>query len=131
MKYLLDTNTLIYFFKNQGRVAEALLACNSKEVGISSLVYYELKVGIAKSQSPQKRLEQLNALVSQIGVLPFGGEEADTAALIRANLEQKGMPIGPLDTLIAATAITHQCTLITHNTAEFSRVSGLLLQDWY
>jgi tRNA(fMet)-specific endonuclease VapC len=131
VKYLLDTNTLIYFFKNQGRVAEALLACNSKEVGIASLVYYELKVGIAKSQSPQKRLEQLNALVDQINVLPFSIKEADAAALIRANLEQKGLPIGPLDTLIAATAVTHQCTLITHNTAEFSRVSGLQLQDWY
>jgi tRNA(fMet)-specific endonuclease VapC len=106
VKYLLDTNTLIYFFKNQGRVAEALLACNSKEVGIASLVYYELKVGIAKSQSPQKRLEQLNALVDQINVLPFTTREADAA-------------------------VTHKCILITHNTAEFSRVSGLQLQDWY
>ena len=131
MKYLLDTNTLIYFFKYQGRVAQYLLACDTTEIALSSIVYYELKVGIAKSNAPQKRLAQLTSLVSQVTLLPFAEKEAGFAALVRAELERKGTPIGSLDTLIAATALAHQCVLITHNTAEFSRVAGLMLQDWY
>lgn len=61
MKYLLDTNTLIYFFKNQGRVAHYLLACDTTDIALSSIVYYELKVGIEKSNAPQKRLAQLTS----------------------------------------------------------------------
>lgn len=64
-------------------------------------------------------------------VLPFGVEEAKTAALLRARLEEKGTPIGPLDTLIAATALTHGGVLVTRNVREFGRVLGLTTEDWY
>jgi len=131
MKYVLDANTLIYFFKNQGQVAQRLMACHSSEIAVPAIVYYELKVGIAKSNAPQKRLEQLTSFISQVSVLPFTEKEADVAAIIRARLEQNGTPIGPLDTLIAATALAHDAVLITHNTAEFTRVLGLKHSDWY
>ena len=98
---------------------------------ISSIVYYELKVGIAKSNAPEKRLYQLNSLVSQISLLAFTEKEANTASHIRATLERKGIPIGALDTLIAATAIANNATLVTHNTGEFSRVTELQLTDWF
>jgi tRNA(fMet)-specific endonuclease VapC len=131
VKYLLDTNTVIYFFKGQGSVAQNLLTCHSSDIAISAIVYYELKVGIAKSTAPHKRAEQLSSFISQVDVLPFAEKESDIAASIRAKLEQSGTPIGPLDTLIAATALAHNRILVTRNTAEFSRVLGLNLLDWY
>jgi tRNA(fMet)-specific endonuclease VapC len=129
--YVLDTNTLIYFFKGMGRVAHRLLNTPPKDIGIPAIVLFELQVGIAKSQSPAKRTNQLESLVNLVNVLPFGYAEAKSAARIRVQLEQKGSPIGPFDTLIAGTALAHQAVLVTHNTNEFVRINGLMLEDWY
>lgn len=129
--YVLDTNTLIYFFKDMGRVAHQLVNTPPKDIGIPAIVLFELEVGIAKSQSPAKRTSQLESLVALVNILPFGPDEAKSAAGVRVQLEQKGSPIGPFDTLIAGTALAHQAVLVTHNTNEFGRVSGLILEDWY
>lgn len=129
--YVLDTNTLIYFFKGIGKVAEKLLDTPPKEIGIPSIVVYELEVGIAKSTSPEKRTAQLADLLSLINVLPFGLQEARSAAQIRAALEKQGQPIGPYDTLIAATALASQAALITHNTKEFGKIKQLKCEDWF
>ena len=129
--YLLDTNTLIYFFKNMGNVSERLLSKSPREIAIPVIALYELEVGIAKSKKPQKRRKQLNELISQVTVFPFGKEEAATAAHIRANLESKGTPIGPYDTLIAGIALSTKSTLVTRNTKEFNRIKKLTLEDWF
>ena len=129
--YVLDTNTLIYFFKGLGAVAEILLAKTPKEIAIPSIVLFELEVGIAKSTSPQKRKQQLKELESIIQILPFGYSEALAAASIRTALEKQGQWIGPYDILIAATALSNKGILVTHNTKEFARVKGLLREDWY
>ncbi|WP_339135805.1 MAG: type II toxin-antitoxin system VapC family toxin [Candidatus Electrothrix sp. GW3-4] len=129
--YLLDTNTLIYFFKDIGNVAETLLSKSPKDISIPSIVLYELEVGIAKSNNPKKRKKQLEALTSRITVQSFTPREAEVAAMIRADLEKKGRPIGPYDTLIAGTALSVNATLVTRNTKEFQRVSGLSLEDWF
>ena len=131
MSDLLDTNALIYFFRGQGRVAERLLATPVSEVLISAVTLFELRVGIAKSSSPDKRLRQLDELLSVIAVIPFGSAEAREAAEIRAALEARGTPIGPMDTLIAGTAKAHGATLVTRNVVEFGRVDGLVLEDWF
>ncbi len=130
MKFVLDTNTVIYFFKGVGNVAHNLLAQPPSAVFIPTVVVYELEVGIAKSNAPQKRRQQLQTLLSAAQTLPFGLPEAQAAAHLRATLEKLGTPIGHYDTLIAATALANGATLVTHNTSEFSRVSGLQLQDW-
>jgi tRNA(fMet)-specific endonuclease VapC len=91
--YVTDTNTLIYFFKGSGNVAQKLLSIPPKEIGIPSIVLYELEVGIAKSKSPRKRLKQLEDMMSIITVLPFTAKEARCSAMIRAQLERKGIPI--------------------------------------
>jgi len=127
----LDTNTLIHFFKGQGRVADQLLATSPAEVAIPAVVLYELEVGIAKSSSPEARRRQLDQLLDAVEVLPFGPAEARAAARARAQLERAGAGIGPLDTLIAGTALAHGATLVTHNTAEMARVPGLLVVDWF
>ena len=129
--YLLDTNTLIYFFKGVGNVAKTLMSKSPQEIGIPSIVLYELQVGIAKSKSPQKRIKQLSELTSIVNIVNFTDKEAESAAKIRAELEQKGSSIGPFDTLIGATALANQCILVTHNTKEFGRIKNLQLEDWY
>lgn len=128
--YLLDTNTLIYFFKGIGNVADTLFSFSPKEIAVPSIVVYEIQVGIAKSNNPQKREEQLAQLLSQITVIDFTLKEAKACANIRAALESKGTPIGPMDTLIAGYALSGGHTLVTNNTKEFQRVAGLKLQNW-
>lgn len=129
--YALDTNTLIYFFKGAGRVTEHLFNTAPASIAIPAIVLYEIETGIAKSSQPEKRRQQLDQLLEIITLLPFDRPAATCAASIRARLEQTGIPIGPLDTLIAAIALANNTTLVTHNTREFSRVPDLPLTDWY
>jgi len=129
--YILDTNTLIFFFKGVGNVSQNLLKNSPKEIGIPTIVLFELEVGIAKSQSPQKRIKQLQEVTSLVNILPFSSKEIKISAKIRAELEKKGTPIGPYDLLIAGTVLTHQAILVTHNTTEFKRIKKLRIEDWY
>ena len=129
--YLLDTNTLIYFFKGIGRVSERLLSVPPQQIKIPAIVVYELEVGLNKSKAPQKRQTQLNHFLSSVEIFGFGPAEAKAAAQIRSALEKVGTPIGPIDTLIAGTALAHRATLVSHNTREFSRIKQLQLEDWY
>lgn len=129
--YVLDTNTLIYFFKGMGKVADRLLSESPRTMGIPAIVVFELQVGIQKSSSPRKRIGQLREVTSAVRILPFGEREADSAALIRVRLESRGASIGPYDILIAGTALAHRATLVTHNTTEFGRIPNLSIEDWY
>jgi tRNA(fMet)-specific endonuclease VapC len=129
--YLLDTNTVIYFFKGLGNVATRLLEVSPAEVSISSVTLFELHVGIQKAGSPGTRLEQLEQFISLIRVIDFSSREATAAAELRARLEKMGRPIGPLDNLLAGTALAHQATFITRNLKEFARVRGLSVENWY
>ena len=129
--YALDTNTVIYFFKNVGHVAEHLFSLPPHEIALPSVVLYELEVGIAKSTAPEKRRAQLNELLTVVRVLPFSENEAAISAKVRATLEQAGTPIGPLDMMIAGTALANNAILVTHNTKEFSRIDSLSLEDWF
>ena len=131
MKYLLDTNTLIYYFKGLGNVKERLLACQPSEIVLSSVVYYELQVGILKSTSPQKRIAQLAILKNQVSWVDFDEKSAEATAQIRVELERMGKPIGAYDVQIAGMAMANDLILVTHNTGEFGRVSGLKLEDWF
>lgn len=129
--YIIDTNTLIYFFKGMGNVPNRFLSVSPKDIAIPAIVIYELEYGIAKSSSPRKRQAQLKEICSLVTILPFGVGEASASASIRAKLEKKGTPIGPSDILIAGTAIEHQGILVTNNLKEFSRVPKLKTENWY
>lgn len=128
--YALDTNTVIYFFKGQGNVAARLLATAPTRIGIPTLVIHEIETGIAKSANATKRQEQLDTPVDAIQVLEFDQTAARQSALVRAELETTGTPIGPFDTLIAGTALANSATLVTHNNPEFGRVPRLGVADW-
>jgi len=129
--YLLDTNTLIYFFKQQGNVSERLLNTTPSEIAISLLTVYEIEVGLAKSSDPLRRRNQFEEFLSVVKLIPFDQNEARISAQLRAILEKIGKPIGPIDTLIAGSALAHGATLITHNLSEFERVPGLAVEDWF
>jgi tRNA(fMet)-specific endonuclease VapC len=129
--YILDTNTLIYFFKGIGNVSSCLLGKPPRSIGIPTIVLFELEVGIAKSTSPKKRRLELESLTSTVNILPLAHEEVKCAATIRADLENRGKSIGPYDVLIAGTALANKGVLVTHNTSEFERIEGLQLEDWY
>ena len=123
--YILDTKTLIYFFKGVGNVSAHLLSKSPQEISIPTVVLYELQVGIEKSTHPQKRKKQLEVLVSRVTVSSFDVKEACIAATIRADLERKGTPIGPYDILIAAIALSSKSILVTHNTKDRHRKMGI------
>ena len=114
-----------------GKVENNLFAHAPRDISIPSVVLYELQVGIAKSNNPKKREEQLTILLEQISVIDFSQREAKCSAKIRADLEKKGTPIGPIDVLIAGCAMAHNLTLVTHNTKEFNRVDSLKIEDWF
>jgi len=128
---VLDTNTLIYFFKGVGNVNQNLFEHSPKEVGIPSIVLFELEFGIQKSNYPKKRIKQLDDLTSITNILPFGINEAKASAQIRFQLEKQGNVIGPFDILIAGTALANNATLVTHNTKEFNRIKNLKVIDWF
>ena len=129
--YVLDTNMLIYFFKGQGHVSEHLLNIPPADIAISVITSYEIEVGLAKSTQPNRRRKQFTELLNTIHCISYTPVEAKISAQLRANLEALGKPIGPMDTLIAGTALAHGAILVTHNVNEFSRVPGLMLEDWY
>ena len=129
--FALDTNAVIHAFKRKGNVHTRLTAVPPSQIAIPAVALYELQRGVLASQNPAVRRAQLDALVSVVPVLPFDAHAASLAALIRVDLERQGLTLGPLDTLIAATAVAHRAILITHNTREFSRVPGLLLENWF
>jgi tRNA(fMet)-specific endonuclease VapC len=129
--FALDTNTLIYFFKGEGDVAERLLATPPTQVAVPTIVLYELYVGIAKSSAPSRRTQQLQAMIDFVTILEFSSRAAKEGAEIRAALERAGTPIGPIDTLIAGVARANNSVLVTRNEREFSRVEGLKTVNWY
>jgi len=129
--YVLDTNTLVYFFRGEGEVATNLLNHDPGEIVVPSLVVWELEVGIGKAGTASRRRKQFEAFLATVQVAPFGIEEARSAADIRLKLERRGIPIGPIDTLIAGTALARKAVLVTRNVREFGRVEGLRVENWY
>lgn len=131
MSYLLDTNVWITVLRHPiSSLAARFNALTPADIRICSVVVAELRHGCLRSAKPTANRSALDALLAPYVSFPFDDKAADQYAAIRHNLESIGQVIGPLDVQIAAIALTHGCTLVTHNTAEFSRVSGLVVEDW-
>jgi tRNA(fMet)-specific endonuclease VapC len=129
--FALDSNALIHALKGTGRVKERIARVRPSDIAIPAVVAYEIEFGTLKSRDPEKRRRDLRRLLGIITVLPFDDRAADRSARLRYELEASGEKIGPLDTLIAGTVLAHGATLVTRSTKEFSRVSGLHIEDWY
>lgn len=131
MPYLLDTNICTYVIRKRHKgVIERFRQYPLSDLMISSLSTAELYFGIAKSERREHNLDVLERFLLPLTVYPFDYEASKIYGHLRAELEQRGTPIGPLDTLIAAHALSLNATLVTNNTREFGRVPGLRLEDW-
>lgn len=131
MKFSLDTNICIRIINGRSLTArQKLLDFPPHEIVVCSIVRAELFHGAAKSQTPVLTRRKQDWFLEPFATLVFDDETADVYGRIRAELERAGNIIGPLDLQIAAIALANDLTLITHNTREFSRVSGLRIEDW-
>jgi tRNA(fMet)-specific endonuclease VapC len=131
MIYVLDTNTVAYFFRGEGRVAERLLATPPRDIALPAIAAYELRYGVARMPRAKRLAENLERLFGWIAILPFDDAVAQVAARIRVQLERAGRSIGPLDVLIGATALAANAVLVTRNVSEFGRVRELSVENWY
>ncbi len=131
MKYMLDTNICIYAIKHKpDAVIKRFLEHDPDEMCISSITYAELMHGVEKSQDVERNRVAMALFLSPLSILEFDTYAAEEYGKIRADLEKKGMPIGPMDMLIAGHAKAEKLIVVTNNTREFKRVEGLQIEDW-
>ena len=131
MRYMLDTNIYIYAIKYKPeKVLQKLKEVEPEDVCVSSVTYAELVHGVEKSAAVEKNRLALFMLLANIEILDFDVDAADCYGKIRADLEKKGTPIGPLDMMIAGHAQSLGYTVVTNNVKEFSRVSNLKIENW-
>jgi tRNA(fMet)-specific endonuclease VapC len=131
MRFLLDTNICIYLIKNRPpEVLEKFRKLRPSEIALSTITLFELQYGAEKSNQRQRALFALERFLSPLSFVELDTAAAAEAAIIRARLEEKGTPIGPYDTLIAGVAKSKALTLVTNNVREFSRVEGLVVENW-
>ncbi|MDC9729143.1 MAG: type II toxin-antitoxin system VapC family toxin [Methyloprofundus sp.] len=129
--YLLDTNACIRLMnQSSSNIIKHIQKHPPAEIALCSIVKAELLYGARHSQRVEANLQLLQRFFKPLTSLNFDDRCADEAGQIRADLAAQGKPIGPNDVLIAATARAYDAVLITHNTGEFSRVTGLRLEDW-
>ena len=131
MKLLLDTNICIYIIKQKpATVLKRFLEYQIGDIGISSITLSELRYGVAKSAHREKNAKALNEFIIPLEVVSYDEAAAHVYGDIRASLEKAGTPIGSMDMLIAAHAVSLGIPLVTNNTREFVRISSLNLIDW-
>jgi len=131
MKFMLDTNTCIYIIKQKPPKALMHFSAHSAgDIGISSITLAELQYGIAKSRHIQKNRQALEEFTLPLEIADFDGEAAEMYGTLRAALETAGKPIGSMDMLIGAHALSLGIILVTNNTREFARIKGLKVADW-
>ena len=129
--FALDTDTVSFFLRGQGRVAERLAVSDPASIGLPSIVLHELRYGMLRAGGGTRRQHDLETFLRAISLLPFDARSAEAAAEARLQLDKAGQQIGPFDILIAGTALASGAILVTHNVREFGRVPNLRIEDWY
>ncbi len=130
---MLDSNVVIAVISGKSpHIRDRFIWASSQdEVVLSSIVVFELRFGIAKSNLKSKNADALRQFLSgATDIIAFDDEDAAVSGQIRATLQAQGTPIGPFDVMIAGHALRHGATLVTANVREFSRVDGLKLENW-
>ncbi|MDA3790929.1 MAG: tRNA(fMet)-specific endonuclease VapC [Desulfobacula sp.] len=130
LKYLLDTNIVIYTMKNRPLQVKRRFKQHKDQMCISSVTLGELIFGAEHSQQVERNLTDIEAIIARLEVLPFDNKAAYHFGQIRAALYNIGKPIGPYDMMIAGQTRASGLTLITNNIKEFERVPGLILENW-
>lgn len=130
LRYMLDTNILIYTIKRKPDVVRRRFEAHNGEMCASSITAMELLYGAHKSQAVRRNLDIIEGLLGRLELLDFDLGAAEHAGQIRAELAAAGTPIGPFDVMIAGHARSRGFSLVTNNEGEFSRVEGLRLANW-
>ena len=131
MIYLLDTNTCIYFLnKSSQRIISQFKRLSPSEIKLPSITVAELFYGVDKSKAKKKNRAIIENFVSTFEIMPFDEKSCKIYAQIRASLEKSGVPIGPMDLLIASIGLANNFVLVTNNIKEFRRIKGLKLENW-
>jgi len=131
MRYLLDTNICIFLIRNKSpRILVELRKHDPADLCISAITVAELEYGCDRSADPAKNRFALTEFLSPFTLLSFDEPAACIYGKVRTGLEKVGTPIGSMDLLIAAHAVSQQMTVVTNNTREFNRVEGLAVEDW-
>lgn len=130
VRYLLDTNTVAFHIRESSpALARRLRAIPASDAALSVITEMEIRFGLAKNPALKIR-SAVEGFLEGMNILPLTSEATRHYARIRADLEARGTPIGPLDLLIAAHALALKATLITTDLTEFRRVPGLVCEDW-
>ena len=130
VKYLLDTNIVIYTMKNRPERIRKRFNRHRGQMAISCVTLGELVFGAEHSQQVERNLADIEAMTARLEVLPFDTHAACHFGRIRSELYRRGNPIGPYDMMIAGQARASGLVLVTNNAGEFERVPGLLLENW-
>ena len=131
IKFLIDTNICIYIMnKRPIEIIQKFKRFDVGQIGVSIITVSELQYGVAKSKNRMSNKQRLEEFLTPLEILPYDGAAASIYGEIRHNLEMQGKPVGPLDLLIAAHALSRNLVLVTNNEREFRRVKGLKVQNW-
>jgi tRNA(fMet)-specific endonuclease VapC len=131
MIYLLDTNTCIYFLnKSSEKIVSQFKRLSPSEINLASITVAELFYGAEKSKAKKKNWAIIENFVSNFEIVPFDEKSCAIYARIRASLEKSGLPIGPMDLLIASISLANNYILVTNNIKEFRRIKGLKIENW-
>ncbi len=130
LKYMLDTNIVIYTMKNRPEEVRHAFKRHDGQMCISTITLGELIYGAERSSQPEKNMEVIEGMAARLEVLPFEGLDAAHFGQLRAELMSLGKPIGPYDMMIAGHARARGLILVTNNTREFERVPGLRIENW-
>ncbi|MBW2020621.1 MAG: type II toxin-antitoxin system VapC family toxin [Deltaproteobacteria bacterium] len=128
---LLDTNTCIYFLNlGSERIIRRFKQLSPSQIRLPSITVAELYYGAEKSKSKSRNRERVKRFVSTFEIVPFDEKACITYAKVRCKLERSGIPIGPMDLLIASIGLAHNFVVVTNNDKEFKRVKGLKVENW-
>ncbi|HYO50014.1 MAG TPA: type II toxin-antitoxin system VapC family toxin [Chloroflexia bacterium] len=128
---MLDTDVCVHLIrKKSADLLRKLIGYSISDIGISSITVAELQYGVQKSSRPMQNRQALDQFLIPLSIVDFDYDAAISYGYIRAHLEAQGTMIGSLDTLIAAHALSRNVTLVTNNIGEFTRVPGLVIDDW-
>lgn len=130
LKYMLDTNICIFTIKNKPIAVREKFNLHANHLCISTVTLMELIYGAEKSAAPERNLAVIEGLKARLEVLDYDTSAAEHTGQIKAELAGQGLPIGPYDQMIAGHARSRGLIIVTNNTREFERVSGIRLEDW-
>ena len=129
MIYILDTDTISLLVRRNPSVIKNLVKHEDDEICISAITYAELRFGLEKKGS-EKLFNEVSTILGKLSIIDFNSSQSEHYGKIRLKLEKSGTPLGDMDMLIAAAALSAGAILVSHNVKHFSKVEGIKVEDW-